>query len=223
MDMINNIFSIFDPSSSLFSLRWFIIAPTIAISKTLTFRQSNKSIKLINSIIVGMSVELKQLIEKKTNMSTSIITKLFIIVFFLNIIAIFPFNFTPTAHISVSVSLSLSMWASIIIFGWLKNFKNSIAHLTPTGTPPNLMNFIVIIETTRIMIRPITLSIRLSANMVAGHLLISLLSSFSLSNYFNACVSSIFILTLIPLETIVALVQAYVITTLLTLYQNETY
>lgn len=125
-----------------------------------------------------------------------------------------------TAHISVSYTTSLIIWLGIIAFGWINNFKNIVSHIVPTGTPVQLINFIVIIELVRNLIRPITLSVRLSANMVAGHLLMSLLANFCLSRKFNILMSwSILILTI--LEVAVALIQAYVFITLVTLYSTE--
>jgi F-type H+-transporting ATPase subunit a len=142
-------------------------------------------------------------------------------VLIMNFTAIFPFNFTPTAHLVVTFSMALTIWASIIGMGWAKNFEKTIIHLTPIGTPNILINFIVIVELVRTIIRPITLSVRLSANMVAGHLLMSLLSNFSMNSLACSTLSTVPITALIVLEIGVALVQAYVIVTLLLLYQNE--
>lgn len=95
-----------------------------------------------------------------------------------------------------------------------------ISHLVPSGTPVQLMNFIVLIETVRNLIRPITLSVRLSANMVAGHLLISLLGRFCLLRVGNL-LSFPLILALSVLELGVSFIQAYVLITLVTLYSTE--
>ncbi|EZA46406.1 ATP synthase subunit a, partial [Ooceraea biroi] len=105
----------------------------------------------------------------------------------------------------------------------LFNFFNELCtHLTPQGTPLILMPFIVIIESISLLIRPITLAVRLTANIIAGHLLISLIGS---------AIKSIIIFTLLLisaqtllliLEIAVAIIQSYVFSILLTLYRRET-
>lgn len=222
MKMINNIFSIFDPSSSYISLRWIILTIPTFILIVRVKNLPNKTGKLFILIKEKIEKEIINLIRnRKKIFSSNIIVIIFMLIIILNIIALMPFNFTVTAHLSVSLSISLSIWISIIIWGWLNSFKKIISHMTPIGTPNRLISFIVIIEIIRNIIRPITLSIRLSANIVAGHLLISLLSNFSNIRVINTQLTLIFILSLTVLEIIVAIVQAYVLRTLLTLYHNE--
>src|SRR5438132_1982483 len=95
-----------------------------------------------------------------------------------------------------------------------------LTHLVPKGTPSMLISFMVCIETTRNIIRPITLSVRLTANMIAGHLILRLLGGLS-----NTTVALPFIilaqLILVSLEIAVSVIQAYVFTVLLTLYSSE--
>ena len=63
------------------------------------------------------------------------------------------------------------------MYAWIKETTNALAHLVPLGTPAPLMPFMVVIEVIRNLIRPITLSVRLAANMIAGHLLLTLLGA----------------------------------------------
>lgn len=220
--MINNIFSIFDPSSSYKSIRWIILFIPPIILITLVVIKNSKTKKILITLLNNVEKEIKQLIkEKKKNSSLKIITKTFILIISLNVLALIPFNFTPTAHISITLSISITMWLSVIIWGWINSFKSIMIHITPTGTPNQLINFIVIIEIIRNLIRPITLSVRLSANIVAGHLLILLLSNFSLLSQLNTYIGIIFMIILTTLEIIVALIQAYVLTILISLYHNE--
>jgi F-type H+-transporting ATPase subunit a len=96
------------------------------------------------------------------------------------------------------------------------------AHLVPQGTPAILIPFIVIIETIRNVIRPGTLAVRLSANIIAGHLLLTLLGN--TGNSLSTIIISILIFTqllLLTLESAVAIIQAYVFTILSTLYSRE--
>ena len=221
MNMINNLFSTFDPSSSYISFSWVILSIPILIILININKRPNKKNKSIKIILTKIRKEISHLNQRKKKISRIIITKIFFIVLSFNIAALIPFNFTPTAHISVSLHISLTMWASRILYGWINSFKHIISHITPLGTPNKLINFIVIIEIVRNLIRPITLSVRLSANIVAGHLLISLLSNFSITTNSKTSISLIVIIMLASLEIIVAIVQSYVIATLITLYQRE--
>lgn len=110
----------------------------------------------------------------------------------------------------------------MIIFLLLCNLNGFLAHLVPLGTPGVLMPFMVLVELVRNIIRPITLSVRLAANMVAGHLLMVLLGGFILSqNFFSFLGTSLVGLVLTLLEIAVCFIQAYVFVTLLTLYSVE--
>lgn len=147
---------------------------------------------------------------------------LFLIVATVNVIGLAPYVFTATSHLSFTLALSAPLWAGHIAFALAKTPIRVIAHLVPLGTPPLLMPFIVIIELTRRAIRPLTLAVRLAANIIAGHLLLALVSGPAP----NATVASIGLilvaaLSLSVLESAVALIQAYVFTILSTLYINE--
>lgn len=215
-------FSIFDPSSSYISINWLIIIYPFLFIKKRWKKNSTKISALTKYITIFIKKEINQLIEKKLKLTSLIFLTVFLLILTINVLAIFPHNFTPTAHISIRLSLRASIWMCTITFGWTSQFYKIIVHLTPVGTPNALINFIVIIETIRTIIRPITLSIRLSANIVAGHLLMSLLSSFSINRMSHSIIASTPITLLIILEIGVALVQAYVLITLMLLYQNET-
>merc|ERR1712169_94171 len=109
-----------------------------------------------------------------------------------------------------------------ILFSMKNQYNRLFAHLVPTGTPGALIPVIVIIETVSNVIRPGTLSIRLAANMVAGHLLLTLLGSQgpNVRGLVFLCLIVALILLLI-LEVAVACIQAYVFTVLSSLYLNE--
>lgn len=220
--MINNLFSIFDPSTSILSLSWtaLLIPPIliIRIKKKLSSKwEINTSI-----LLIPLKKELNALLTPYTHKGINkTMLIVFITLFIINFSALSPFTFTPTAHIIIALPTALSIWLAIIIFGWLNRTKHILAHTVPTGTPNALINFIVLIELTRNIIRPITLSIRLSANMVAGHLLLRLLRNFALSSSQNLILSRPILLILSILEIAVALIQAYVFITLLSLYTTE--
>ena len=116
----------------------------------------------------------------------------------------------------------MPLWLGRIILSIIYQYNNLLAHLVPVGTPRFLIPVIVIIETVRNIIRPLTLSIRLAANIVAGHLLLTLLGSQGP----NVSITIIIILIirlilLLILEVAVACIQSYVFTILSSLYLNE--
>lgn len=104
----------------------------------------------------------------------------------------------------------------------IEGFISLIAHLVPEGTPYVLMPFIVLIERVSILIRPITLSVRLGANIIAGHLLLALIGGVANITKISSIVGAFVGLTpLLVLESAVAIIQAYVLTVLVTLYIME--
>lgn len=227
MKMINNLFSIFDPSTNLLnlSLNWLrTLIGLIFIPYSFWFFP-NRLFFFWNFIIFKLHKEFKNLLGNSNisnNGSTFIFISLFSFILFNNFLGLFPYIFTRTSHLNISLSLSLSLWLRFIIYGWLNNTQHIFIHLIPQGTPSVLIPFIVLIETIRNIIRPGTLAVRLTANIIAGHLLLTLLRRRrnNISNYILIILIFIQIL-LLTLESAVAIIQAYVITVLSTLYSRE--
>lgn len=220
--MIINIFNIFDPSTNLyFSLNWlrtliiFFIFPY-----QFWFIPSRLSI-LWNLILNYLFKEFKIILSFSFS-NLIIFMRLFIIILWNNFIGLFPYIFTSSSHIRFCISLSLILWTRIILFGWINFSGHIFTHLTPSNTPTILIPFIVLIEFIRLIIRPITLSIRLTANIVAGHLLLSLLGSSG--QKINIILLTLIISTqilLFILEISVSMIQAYVFSILSLLYRRE--
>nr|AQT38665.1 ATP synthase F0 subunit 6 [Megathymus beulahae beulahae] len=223
--MMTNLFSIFDPSTNLFniSFNWLsTFLGMIFIPYSFWFIP-NRQFILWNFIINKLHKEFKILLgPNKFPGSTFIFISLFSFVLFNNFLGLFPYIFTSTSHLTISLSISIPLWLSFMIYGWLNNSQHMFIHLIPQGTPTILMPFMVLIETISNIIRPSTLAIRLTANMIAGHLLLTLLSSTNINmpNYF--IIMMIFIqIMLLTLELAVTIIQSYVITVLSTLYSSE--
>nr|WAW79853.1 ATP synthase F0 subunit 6 [Kallima inachus] len=223
--MMNNLFSIFDPSTNIFnlSLNWtstFIGLLFIPYSFWFT---PNRHFIMWNIISNKLHNEFKTLLGINSfNGSTFIFISLFFFILFNNFLGLFPYIFTSTSHLNISLSLSLTLWLSFMIYGWINNTQHMFIHMIPQGTPTILMPFMVLIETISNIIRPGTLAVRLTANMIAGHLLLTLLSNtgINMPNYLLMILIFTQILLLI-LESAVAVIQAYVITILSTLYSSE--
>ena len=148
--------------------------------------------------------------------------RVFLFILFNNFLGLFPYIFTASRTLILSLTLSLPYWVSLIINGWLNNTRNLLIHLIPRGTPPILIPFLVIIETIRNLIRPLTLAVRLTANIIAGHLLIVLLSSsFSVLPLLSYPLLILSQIALTSLEAAVRIIQAYVFSILITLYTAE--
>ena len=106
---------------------------------------------------------------------------LFLITCVINFIGLTPYTFTPSSSISLTIRIAISIWIFIEIRYFIIALSSFLSHLVPSGTPSALIPLIVLIELVRNIIRPITLSVRLAANIVAGHLLISLVNGGRLS------------------------------------------
>lgn len=151
-----------------------------------------------------------------------IFIRLFFFIIFSNFIGLFPYIFTRTRHISLTLTIALPLWLGRMILSIIFQYNNLLCHLVPIGTPRFLMPIIVIIESVRNIIRPLTLSIRLAANIVAGHLLLTLLGSQGPNiNFLNLLILFIRLYLLLLLEVAVACIQSYVFTILSSLYLNE--
>jgi len=221
--MITNLFSVFDPRTSLFSTSWLIIPIAILILSTPIWKISYPFIKTKKLIVKTFKKEVKFSLGKTEKRREILIILAFITILSLNFIALYPQVFSPTSHITITLPLSLIYWIRIVSFGWAKNTNHMLSHLLPQGTPNALIIFIVLIELTSNIIRPITLCVRLTANLIAGHLLISLLGNSLMSIPTIYVIPALAIpILLTVLESAVACIQAYVFITLITLYTAET-
>nr|UUG47476.1 ATP synthase F0 subunit 6 [Ips hauseri]UUG47489.1 ATP synthase F0 subunit 6 [Ips hauseri]UUG47502.1 ATP synthase F0 subunit 6 [Ips hauseri] len=224
--MMANLFSSFEPStfnSSSLSLNWLSSIIMIISIPPLFWLIPSRWNFLWISVTSAIHKEFKILIKDPNwKGSTLIFCSLFSIILINNFIGLFPYIFTSSSHMSFTLALSLPLWISFMIFGWINNTIHMFAHLVPQGAPAPLLPFLVIIETISNMIRPGTLAIRLTANMIAGHLLLTLLGNSGNSLNFQTLNILIIIQTLLLiLESAVAMIQAYVFSILTTIYSSE--
>nr|WIK99905.1 ATP synthase F0 subunit 6 [Prophantis adusta] len=222
--MMTNLFSIFDPSTNLLLLPFNWISTFIGLMfiPYSFWLLPNRHFFFWNFILNKLHKEFKTLLSENSYGSTFIFISMFTFVLFNNFLGLFPYIFTSTSHLTLSLSISLPLWLSFMFYGWINNTQHMFIHMIPQGTPSILMPFMVLIETISNIIRPGTLAVRLTANMIAGHLLMTLLSGTGskLPFYFVILLIIIQILLLI-LESAVAVIQSYVIAILSTLYSSE--
>lgn len=220
--MIANLFSSFDPSTKIFSLNWLSsIIGLFLVPVRFWLIPSRLNILWIK-IIITLHKEFKVLLNTTAKGRTLIFIRLFTFILLNNFLGLFPYIFTRTRHLILSLGLALPLWLRFIIYGWTNNTTHILAHLVPQGTPPVLIPFIVCIETIRNVIRPGTLAIRLSANMIAGHLLITLLGNTGPTlPLLLINILLIVQIALLVLESAVSIIQSYVFAVLRTLYSRE--
>nr|YP_010327171.1 ATP synthase F0 subunit 6 [Dryocoetes hectographus]UJG10832.1 ATP synthase F0 subunit 6 [Dryocoetes hectographus] len=221
--MMANLFSSFDPSTyPTFSLNWISSILIFSMPSMFWLIPSRWNFMWI-MLISLMHKEFKILIKNPVNKgSTLLFSSLFTFIMMNNFMGLFPYIFTSSSHMTFTLALSIPLWMSFMIYGWINNMTHMFAHLVPQGAPSVLLPFLVIIETTSNIIRPGTLAIRLTANMIAGHLLLTLMgnSGNSLSPHLLPILITAQIL-LLTLESAVAMIQAYVFSILTTLYSSE--
>nr|YP_009910928.1 ATP synthase F0 subunit 6 [Darevskia chlorogaster]QDP70157.1 ATP synthase F0 subunit 6 [Darevskia chlorogaster] len=150
---------------------------------------------------------------------------LMLMLMLLNTLGLLPYTFTPTTQLSMNMALAMPAWLMTVLTGLRNQPTASLGHLLPEGTPILLIPMLILIETASLLIRPIALGVRLTANLTAGHLLIQLTSTavLALMNTMTATamMTLVVLILLSCLEMAVALIQAYVFVLLLTLYLQE--
>nr|YP_009368262.1 ATP synthase F0 subunit 6 [Lepilemur tymerlachsoni]ADP68380.1 ATP synthase F0 subunit 6 [Lepilemur tymerlachsoni] len=142
-----------------------------------------------------------------------------------NLLGLLPHSFTPTTQLSMNLGMAIPLWAATIITGLRHKTKASLAHLLPQGTPTPLIPMLIIIETISLLIQPMALAVRLTANITAGHLLMHLIGGTTLVltsiSPTISLITFIILILLTVLELAVALIQAYVFTLLVSLYLHD--
>jgi len=224
--VIRNLFSIFDPTTEInsLSLNWTRTIIGILLIPTRVWLIPSRNRMILMLLINKLHQEIKTILRKgnENKGNSFILTSLFLIILANNFLGLFPYIFTRTRHLTLTLTLALPLWITFILYGWIKNTNHIFEHLVPQGTPTILIPFIVVIETISNLIRPGTLAVRLTANIIAGHLLLTLLGNNgpSISHTLLTVLITAQILLLI-LEAAVAIIQSYVFAILRTLYSRE--
>nr|YP_007624675.1 ATP synthase F0 subunit 6 [Tachycineta cyaneoviridis]AEX37406.1 ATP synthase F0 subunit 6 [Tachycineta cyaneoviridis] len=190
-------------------------------NRWITNRLSTLQLWLTNLITKQIMTPL----DKKGHKWALILTSLMIFLLLINLLGLLPYTFTPTTQLSMNLALAFPLWLATLLTGLRNQPSISLGHLLPEGTPTPLIPALVLIETTSLLIRPLALGVRLTANLTAGHLLIQLISTATVALFSTMPMISLltflilFLLTI--LEVAVAMIQAYVFVLLLSLYLQE--
>ena len=150
------------------------------------------------------------------------IFSLFMFVLFCNMFGMIPYTFTVTSHIIVTFVLASFIFIGVTVIGFIKHGFGYLKLFVPSGVPAVLLPLIVVIEIISYLSRPISLSVRLFANMMAGHTMMKVFGSFVISlGIFGGWLPLSFSVALTGLEILVAFLQAYVFAILTCIYLND--
>nr|CAC28056.1 ATP synthase A chain subunit 6 [Pemphigus bursarius]CAD67995.1 ATP synthase A chain subunit 6 [Pemphigus populi] len=217
--MMMNLFNIFDPTTTILNLEinWISTLIIIMLMPNMMWMMPNRINWLMNKMFFLLNKEIMMLYKSKNIKSPSFMfITLFMFILLNNFMSLFPYIFSTSSHMIFSMTLAMPFWMFFIIMSSYKNTKNMIAHLIPLNTPIYLAPLMTLIETMSIFIRPFSLSIRLTANLIAGHLLMTLL------NFNSMMLLIIFIqMFMMMFELCVAMIQSYVFSILSSLYSSE--
>nr|YP_009107711.1 ATP synthase F0 subunit 6 [Paroreomyza montana]AIU44935.1 ATP synthase F0 subunit 6 [Paroreomyza montana] len=190
-------------------------------NRWITNRLSTLQLWFVNLVTKQLMMPL----DKKGHKWALILTSLMIFLLLINLLGLLPYTFTPTTQLSMNLALAFPLWLATLLTGLRNQPSISLGHLLPEGTPTPLIPALILIETTSLLIRPLALGVRLTANLTAGHLLIQLISTATMA--LLPTMPAISLLTLLVLflltilEVAVAMIQAYVFVLLLSLYLQE--
>ncbi|MDE2601090.1 MAG: F0F1 ATP synthase subunit A [Bradyrhizobium sp.] len=157
-----------------------------------------------------------------------LVFSLFMFVTISNIVGVIPYNFTVASHLIVTAALAVLVFLTVLIYGFYKNGLRFLKLFVPSGIPVAILPLVVFIEVFSFFLRPISHSVRLFANMLAGHIALAVFASFipllaglGIAGYFGAVLPLGMVIALSALELLVAFLQAYVFTILTCIYLND--
>jgi F-type H+-transporting ATPase subunit a len=149
------------------------------------------------------------------------ILTLFLFILFANVLGLVPYSFTVTSHIIVTLALALVVFIGATIIGFIRHGFGYLKLFVPSGVPVLLLPLVIVIEIVSYFIRPLSLSIRLFANMMAGHMMLKVMAGFVVMLGYFGFVPLIAMVGLTGLELLVAALQAYVFALLTCMYLND--
>jgi F-type H+-transporting ATPase subunit a len=150
------------------------------------------------------------------------ILSLFLFVLVANLLGMLPYSFTVTSHIIVTFALAFFIFIGVTIVGFAKHGVSYLKLFVPSGVPIFLLPLIIVIEVISYLSRPVSLSVRLFANMMAGHTMLKVFGGFVISlGIIGGWLPLSFTVALTGLEILIAFLQAYVFAILTCIYLND--
>ncbi len=157
-----------------------------------------------------------------------LVFSLFMFILVTNLIGLIPGGFTVTSHIIITVMLALLVFLTVIVYGFWRNGLRFFKLFVPSGIPIVILPLVTAIEVMSFLSRPVSHSVRLFANMLAGHITLKvfggfvvMLGSLGIAGWLGATLPFVMTVALTALELLVAVLQAYVFAILTCIYLND--
>ena len=206
----------------------FMLISAISISIFLLLGTKDKKIipgkfQLLSEILYNfISKMISDTAGKKAKPYFPFIFSLFIFVLFCNMVGMLPYSFTVTSHIIVTLAFAMFIFIGVTILGFIIHGFKYLKIFVPSGVPVVLLPIIMVIEIISYLSRPVSLSVRLFANMMAGHTMLKVFGGFVISlGLVAGWLPLTFSVALTGLEILVAFLQAYVFAILTCIYLND--
>ncbi len=205
----------------------FMVLVVISITLFLTLSMRRRALvpgrwqslaEIIYEFIAGM---IRDNVGSEGRKYFPFIFTLFMFILFGNLIGLIPYGFTFTSHIIVTFGMAMAVFIGVTIIGFIKHGWRFFGLLLPQGVPWYIAPLLVPIELLSYFTRPVSLSLRLFANMTAGHTMLKVFAGFVAAIGMFGFVPLIFVAALTGLEFLIACLQAYVFTILSCIYLND--
>lgn len=209
------------------STMFMLVAALVPI---LFFILSTKKLEVIPSKFQLLAEMLHDFLKKLLSENTAkgsekffpFVLTLYLFIICANLLGMIPYSFTVTSHIIITFALSGTLFLVILIFALLKHGVKFFTIFAPSGAPLWVLPLLVPIELFAFIVRPISLAIRLAANMTAGHIMLKIIAGFIIALGFKlGWLPFMFVFALIGFEIFVAILQAYIFTILACVYLND--
>ena len=191
----------------------FMLAPTKLVPNRLQSLAEN-----IYGVVDNMTHEV---LHDNARTYFPFVLTLFLFILFCNVLGLIPYSFTVTSHIVITLALALTVFIGATIIGFIRNGFGYLKLFMPSGVPALLLPLVVVIEIVSYFIRPLSLSIRLFANMMAGHMMLKVMAGFVVMLGYFGILPLLAMVGLTGLELLVAALQAYVFALLTCMYLND--
>nr|YP_006883113.1 ATP synthase F0 subunit 6 [Phoronopsis harmeri]AES86293.1 ATP synthase F0 subunit 6 [Phoronopsis harmeri] len=228
--MMADIFSVFDDQNGTFMGSTFLVWLMGSILIFMVFSKMWAGLSRWEVVSFQLSDVVFSLLSRTKGSGlggfASLICSLFSFIIIFNLLGLIPYVFSPTSHLVFSFTFAVPLWLSLLLSSVKWNYYSFVAHFLPSGAPSGLNPFLVIVELVSVMVRPVTLSIRLAANMGAGHIVLTLVGGFLTTLMGSGISASVVFLYLINsfyfiFEVAICCIQGYIFCLLLMLYSDE--
>jgi F-type H+-transporting ATPase subunit a len=194
--------------------------------KSLVPDRAQAAAELCYSLVANM---IRENIGEHGRQYFPLVFTLFCIVLLGNMLGMLPYSFTYTSHLVVTGALALMIFLTVIVIGFARHGPRFVKVCVPPDVPKFLLPLVIAIEIISFLARPVTLSVRLFANMMAGHLILKVFAGFSvmmasmgLAGFVGGLLPMLFNVVFIAFEFLIAFLHAYVFAILSCIYLKDT-